>query len=589
MHKSWLSWRLIGPHSCTLAVAVSFNNSWRTPRETFRYGGLQLLLLTTVASVVVALPVVLLQLAVGQLSQQDSVGIWRAVPFFKGTGFLRLLISLLCSIYTSLYTAISITYIFYTFSQSIPFWDCAVLSEVPPEIIGDINETKVQGDDLQFIYNATACLNETILAPVSGQPEYYVALAFIVIVLWLLFPFILSNPVKLMKRILYVFGPLVLLLWIVIVSAIGDTNDVTSFSRSSNWINFVRPNIWHGALVQALLSSQTAGGFLISSGDAIYANTDVQWTALIFVGTNILASWVGALFWFAIGGDGDKVTGSLAVLMQIYKVAVEKNLDTAWPLLCFAMLALSGIITMLTYLYPLYDRIRRVGGYKWRRLSMGSSAVGAAGALAALVAGPRALAALEDVAVPTLLSVTAVLEMSAFVFIYGWKILVEDVEFLIDRKLSKLWVMGWCAVPGVIIPITLWWTIVWFLERQDWTEAPWEPAVVIASLCAILILFFTFATISVVQQVQYDFFGKLKSSFKPSRHWGPRDPITHHYWLARREEGGQSAPQLRYTRRQLGQFLGSSNFADVARSNYIKEESEVKIKERSNSDDWDLV
>lgn len=82
--KNWLSWRLIGPHLCTLAVAVSYNSIWRTPREAFRYGGLQLLLLFTIASVVVVLPVVLLQLAVGQLSQQDSVGVWKAVPFFKG-------------------------------------------------------------------------------------------------------------------------------------------------------------------------------------------------------------------------------------------------------------------------------------------------------------------------------------------------------------------------------------------------------------------------------------------------------------------------------------------------------------------------
>lgn len=82
---------------------------------------------------------------------------------------------------------------------------------------------------------------------------------------------------------------------------------------------------------------------------------------------------------------------------------------------------------------------------------------------------------------------------------------------------------------------------------------------------------------------------KLKSSFKPSRHWGPRDPITHHYWLASRDEGGQSAPPMRYTHRQFGQFLGNSNFADVSCSNNIKEVSVVKNKGRSNSDDWIFV
>lgn len=83
-NQNWLNFRQIGPQLCTLAVAVSLNNTWRAPREAFRYGGLTSALLTTVAYVGVALPVVLLQLAVGQLSQQDAVGIWRAVPFFKG-------------------------------------------------------------------------------------------------------------------------------------------------------------------------------------------------------------------------------------------------------------------------------------------------------------------------------------------------------------------------------------------------------------------------------------------------------------------------------------------------------------------------
>lgn len=52
--------------------------------DSFRYGGLQFLLVQSVAMIVVALPVTLLQLAAGQLSQQDAVGMWRAVPFFKG-------------------------------------------------------------------------------------------------------------------------------------------------------------------------------------------------------------------------------------------------------------------------------------------------------------------------------------------------------------------------------------------------------------------------------------------------------------------------------------------------------------------------
>lgn len=71
-------------HLCTLAISVSLNATWRVPRDAFRYGGLAYGLLLMAAMLFVALPVTLLQLAIGQLSQQDAVGVWRAVPFFTG-------------------------------------------------------------------------------------------------------------------------------------------------------------------------------------------------------------------------------------------------------------------------------------------------------------------------------------------------------------------------------------------------------------------------------------------------------------------------------------------------------------------------
>nr|XP_034839538.1 sodium-dependent nutrient amino acid transporter 1-like [Maniola hyperantus] len=490
-----------------------------------------------------------------------------------GVGFMRLLISFICSVYTVVYVAITITYIFHTLNNPITMLECSTLLETSE-------------GDIEVVYNSTSCLKETFLAPIGEQPEYYIALAFIVIALWILFPFILYNPVKLMKRIFYAFGFLVLLLGVVILSVVGKREDVPSLVNSNDWVNFLRPNIWHSAVVQVLLSNQIAGGYLISAGDSIYSNTNIQWATLTFVGANVLAGWFGILFWFAVAGSGDKEINNLAVIVQIYKVSAERNLDTVWSILMFTMLSTSGIITMLTLLYPLYDRFRRVGGHKWRHISVGSSAVGAAGALVVCIFGQSALALIEDVVIPCLISFTTVLEICAFVFIYGWKLLVEDIEFLLGRKLPKYWVCGWCAVPGIITSFTLWWIITCFMNKPDWLEAPWEAAGLVTSISAVLVLFLVSAAISVAKQVQFDLLGKLKSSFRPSRHWGPRDPITHHYWLARREEGDRNLPRMRFRRQQLGQLSGITNSCIRAQKR-IQEKPLKKI--RSSSDDLLVV
>ncbi|CAG9558166.1 unnamed protein product [Danaus chrysippus] len=537
---NWLSWRLIRTQLYTLAVSAGFSSSWRTPREAFLYGGLSFSLAQTVAAVLVALPTVLLQLAVGQLSQQDAAGVWRAVPFFKGVGFLRLLISFVGSIYTVIYVGMCVVYLFYTVNNT--FTDCM--------------ESMAMDDVLQVesdVY-ATACSN------------FY-------------------NPVKFMKRIFYVTGPLVYLLGVIIVSFIGTTEGLSSFTESDDWINFLRPYIWYSALTQALLSTQTAGGYLISSGDTLYSDSDVQYTSFVFVAFNIVSCWIGTLFWFAIGGSDAKVTSNAAVLVQIYKVTIERNLSNAWPILVYLLLFISGIITMVTFLYPLYDRFRRVGGYKWRYLSVGSSTVGVGAAMAVLAFGHSPLTLLEDIVMPLMISLATLVEISAFIFIYGWKVLVEDIEFLTGYNLRKYWVLGWFLVIGVLAPFTAWWTADWFIDTPNWTEPPWEATSIVITAGFFVVSFLIFAAISISKQVQYDFMGKLKSSFKPSRHWGPRDPITHYYWLARRE-GSRDVPHPVHRRPVLGEFSGASSLATIITPS---EDCVHETKRRSNSDDQVVV
>lgn len=82
---------------------------------------------------------------------------------------------------------------------------------------------------------------------------------------------------------------------------------------------------------------------------------------------------------------------------------------------------------------------------------------------------------------------------------------------------------------------------------------------------------------------------KFLSSFKPSRHWGPRDPITHYYWLTRREEDRGTAARSRYHRRYLNQLYEVSVSAIRTDSNYDSLGNPiVKVDEkqqRTHSDD----
>ncbi|XP_063545721.1 sodium- and chloride-dependent neutral and basic amino acid transporter B(0+)-like [Cydia strobilella] len=553
-----MNWEAIRAHLCTLAVAVSFNSTWRVPREAYRYGGVSYLLVLSIAMVIFALPATLMQLTIGQLSQQDAVGVWRAVPFFKGVGYIRLLISYIASIYSIIYVALSVLiYLLFTVNRSIPIWECT-----KPIVIS-----------LSLLF----CYSSTFLAPLAEQPEYYLALSMLTIVLWIIFPFIFYNPIKLMKRILYALGPLVLILMVVIASCIGSRSNLAMLQRQHDWLYYLESKIWHSAVIQAVLSSQAAGGFLMSSGTAIYSNTDVQRTTWLLVTANVVCSWLGVIFWFSVaGGSEDRDETALAVLVQMYRAAEYHSYHIIWPILVYALLFFSGIISMLVQLFPLYDNFRRVGGQGWRLISFTGSFFGAAAALGVLVGGLPVLSVLEDTAVPLLISIATGLEVLAFIFIYGWKLLVEDVEFLTGRALAKPWVFGWIATPVVVLAVTVWWVVAIFLGDEQWTEAPWDAATILATASVAATVFIALAAASVAKQVQFDILGKIKSSFNPSRHWGPRDPITYYYWMARRQQSQTGARDIftpMYTRRHLGQFTGGARIFDISQPKKNLEES----------------
>lgn len=71
-------------------------------------------------------------------------------------------------------------------------------------------------------------------------------------------------------------------------------------------------------------------------------------SALALVGTSTVASWGGLVFWFAVSGSQDPDTSSAAVLVHMYRTTEEDGLHIAWPLVVFAALFLSGIITMVS-------------------------------------------------------------------------------------------------------------------------------------------------------------------------------------------------------------------------------------------------
>lgn len=69
---------------CTISLAAGFGNLYRLPQTTLIRGGLPFLVAYVILTILIGLPLLFLELGIGQLAQEGFIKSWRAVPFFKG-------------------------------------------------------------------------------------------------------------------------------------------------------------------------------------------------------------------------------------------------------------------------------------------------------------------------------------------------------------------------------------------------------------------------------------------------------------------------------------------------------------------------
>lgn len=73
------------------------------------------------------------------------------------------------------------------------------------------------------------------------------------------------------------------------------------------------------------------------------------------------------------------------------------------------------------------------------------------------------------------------------------------MEFLSGRWLWRYWPLSWCAAPGILLPVTVWWAAA--AATAGWT---WSAATLIAAAGLAALVVAVFAGCAVAYQDQYD-------------------------------------------------------------------------------------
>ncbi|XP_045914536.1 sodium-dependent neutral amino acid transporter B(0)AT1-like isoform X2 [Micropterus dolomieu] len=108
-----------------IGFAVGLGNVWRFPYLCQIYGGGAFLIPYLIALVFEGLPLLYLELAIGQRLRMGSIGVWNSIsPLLGGVGIASMLVSFLVGIFYNTILAWVLWYFFHSFQSPLPWSQC---------------------------------------------------------------------------------------------------------------------------------------------------------------------------------------------------------------------------------------------------------------------------------------------------------------------------------------------------------------------------------------------------------------------------------------------------------------------------------
>ncbi|PKK19980.1 solute carrier family 6 (proline IMINO transporter), member 20, transcript variant X2 [Columba livia] len=108
-----------------ISYAVGLGNVWRFPYLCQMYGGGGFLIPYFIMLIAEGMPLLYLELAVGQRMRQGSIGAWKIIsPYLCGVGIASVVVSFFLSMYYNVINAWAFWYLFHSFQDPLPWATC---------------------------------------------------------------------------------------------------------------------------------------------------------------------------------------------------------------------------------------------------------------------------------------------------------------------------------------------------------------------------------------------------------------------------------------------------------------------------------
>uniref|UniRef100_A0A2K6EWE3 Transporter n=1 Tax=Propithecus coquereli TaxID=379532 RepID=A0A2K6EWE3_PROCO len=462
-----------------ISYAVGLGNVWRFPYLCQMYGGGSFLIPYLIMLVVEGMPLLYLELAVGQRMRQGSIGAWRTISsYLGGVGVASVMVSFFVSMYYNVINAWAFWYLFHSFQNPLPWSVCPLNSNHT----GYDEECEAASSTQYFWYRKTLNISPSIeeSGAVQWEPALCLILAWLVVYLCILRGTEstgkveqLANPKAWISAATQIFFSLGL--------GFGSLIAFASYNEPSN-------NCQKHAVIVSLINSSSSifasvVTFSIYGFKATF-NYESCLNKVILLLTNSFDLEDG----FLTASNLEQVKDHLAsaypskyseVFPYIKNCSLESELDTAvqgtglafivyseaiknmevsqlWSVLYFFMLLILGIGSMLgntaAILTPLTDS-KVISSHLPKEAISGLLCLinCAVGMVFTMEAGNYWFDIFNDYAATLSLLLIVLVETIAVCFVYGLRRFESDLKAMNGQALSWYWKVMWAGVSPLLI------------------------------------------------------------------------------------------------------------------------------------------
>ncbi|KAG7209784.1 hypothetical protein KM043_011402 [Ampulex compressa] len=540
--------------SC-IAMSVGLGNIWRFPFTAYENGGGAFLIPYIIILFVVGKPFYLLEMILGQFSSRSSLKVWDLSPAFRGIGIIQfIMLVALASYYCSL-MALTLFYLIASFQAELPWGKCRpewgkfCVNSQPgnntQEITDDANTSYISSAELYFykeVLREKANVDDGI-----GVPDWRLVIS--LFISWITVFVIVVRGVKSSGKAAYFLAifPYVVLTILLIraVTLEGASNGILYFI-TPNWEKLWTSEVWYHAVAQCFFSLNVCFGAVVMFASYNKFDHDVYRDALIVTTLDTCTSLLAGFTIFGILGNlshelktkdiNAVVRGGTGLAFISYPETIAKftYLPQFFGVLFFVMIFVLGTGSEVGLTSSIISIIQdQFPTWKYWHIAVTTCTFEFLIGLIYVTPGGQFMVTFVDFYATSFTTfIPAACEMICISWAYGLNNILEDIEFMLKRRLSIFWKLCWSVItPGIIILIFTYKMINLELLKYNNTNYPYVAYAIGWIMFSVAILLIPlWIIIELYKNRHYLYPQVIKRTFQPSKNWGPKNVEIRRKW-----------------------------------------------------------